>query len=189
MKYTWLEVIVIVAIVLLGAALVSTAFSGCSLPKAPKISDVLGGGDVPLSGARASVAAVYRTNWALSVAVIGVTASVFAICMGLRKLGAAGLAASFTMAAMSIAMIRFAWIFGIGGLLIGIGTGLAALVKNRQTIFGFVDGFQEVKKEWGKQDSDKDSVNAAMGGKLNPIAECMVKARKKALAKVKKCTT
>ena len=181
MKYTWLEAIVIAAIVILVLLLLC---SGCSIFKSPaRIGSDISKLPENFTGAQAAVVSVYRTNWALSVAVIGVTASVFAICMGLRQIGAAGLAASFTMAAMSIAMIRFAWIFGIGGLLIGIGTGLAALMKNRKTIFGFIDGFQAVKSTLDPMDRAPTNtmVNQTMGEHLTDLGEQMVKTRKKTL--------
>jgi hypothetical protein len=90
------------------------------------------------------------------------------------------------MAAMSVAMIRFSWVFGIGGLLIGIGTGLASLMKNRKTIFGFIDAAQDIKHQIrsGSTITDAD-VNTLMRGRLNPIAERVVKARKKQLEKQK----
>ena len=184
------RLIVLVSALLLGVFIL-LLLDGCSIFKSPTgIGRDIAKLPENFTGAQGAVAAVYKTNWALSIAVIGVTASVFAICMGLRQIGAAGLAASFTMAAMSIAMIRFAWIFGIGGLLIGIGTGLAALMKNRQTIFGFIDGFQAVKDEFkiGFQ-SDipatpgqaRGAANAAMGSHFTDLGEQMVKTRKTAI--------
>ena len=158
--------------------LVALLCGGCHSPKVPPPSGYIPPPpiDPNFTGAQATIVSVYRTNWALSVALIGVTASVFAICMGLRKIGAAGLAASFTMAAMSIAMIRFSWVFGIGGLLIGIGTGLAALVKNRETIVGFVTGFQEVKDTILPYDrgTDREGANEIMTDHLTPEAKRIV---------------
>lgn len=195
-----LEWLIVVAVLALTALVVFCP--GCGGRKVNPVKNALPGSGMgstpigaygnPLSGAKASIVAVYRTNWALSVAVIGVTASVFAICMGMTKLGTAGLCSSFAMAAMSVAMIRYAWAFGIGGLLVGTGVGLRALAKNRETIFGFVDGFQAVKEKLvpsagrsGDRDHHRDLMNEVMGGHINSHGAKLVAKRKKIIEKQK----
>lgn len=124
---------------------------------------------------------VYKTNWMLTLAGIGFAASIFAMMLGSSKWGLAGLVASCASTAYTLATIRYACIIAIGGLLVGVLSFITMLVKNKKTIFSFVDGVQEAKelvRYHTRSESCPQYVNIGMGKKLTPEAEKMVKKRK-----------
>jgi len=169
---------------IIAAILICTLFAllpGCGRLGKPTIPDISAEKIENMSArSTATLKAVYKTNWMLTVAVAGATASVFAMMMGFSKLGLAGLVSSFACVGMTIAMIRFSGLFAIGGLLVGLGTAVSALVRNKATIIGFIDGFQDVKKSIFHSNTElkKKVLNEVMGSKLTPEGERIVKEHK-----------
>ena len=169
-QYTLLEKIVIVAIMVLFVLVAVLPLQGCS--PAHRTNSPSAG---PLSGAQASVKAVYKTNWMLSLATLGVAGSMFAMMMGLSKIGLAGLVASVAASAYTVATIRYSWLVALAGLCVGLLAAMAGFVKNKKTIFSFISGVQDIKRKLRTgQAVQSHGVNSTMAEHLTPEAERMV---------------
>ena len=143
-------------------------FSGCHILQAGGTSP----GTVP-TGAQALMQTVSRSNWAAPFTALGVAGGVFAIFMGARKIGFAALAASMAATVHVMVSARYAWVLAILGLLAYVTTTVFGLAKNKETISGFVRGFQGVK-DLILTPNARSAANEYMRSKLNTQAEKIV---------------
>lgn len=114
---------------------------------------------------------------------LGVAASFFAIFLGggYTKIGMAGLGTSVLTAAYAMAQAKFAWLFALGGLAVGVLCLLNAWQKNRKIIHGAIDAIEDIKWQFFPRDTEaakRDAVNRTLTGHLPREATAIVAAQK-----------
>ena len=126
------------------------------------------------------------TKSLVPLAIVGASLSVGAVFYGIGRIAVAGLVSSLTCLMMSLATLRYAWLFALLGLAAGVLVFIESWLRTRRTQEGFIKGFQEVKHTLGLADGydqesgeklpgNKFAANQAMGRWLTPEGERYVR--------------
>lgn len=130
------------------------------------------------------VETVIQTNWTPVFTVGGVFSGILLFGVASRKWGLWVLVAALGTTAYATMLDKFSWALAVMGLLLTLASLVLVWQKYRKTIFGFIDGFQQVKDiRTDKGDALRKSLNKQMGRHLSAEAEALVKKRKKQLEK------
>jgi len=142
---------------------VLVACSGCHGVRAPSIT-------APAGSTPASVAAALISITSIPyLGVLAMSGAVFIAFMGNPKLGMAVGAAGGAALALSLAVIKYAWILGLLSVVAMIACGAFAILGNRKFKKQMVLGVQNIKEM--KSRFERDKVNEAMIKALDP--DCM----------------
>lgn len=123
--------------------LFTVCFSGCAA--------LSGGGgkiipDDAAAGTKTLWKTVSKTNWAVSLCLIGFVVSVFAFLNG-QKVGLAGMGASAAGMFMALALARFAMWMAVFGLLGSLIVGAASILSKRKALTEIISGVQHVRTQ------------------------------------------
>lgn len=118
--------------------------TGCSTMGQSRIdtgSDII---DSVSPGATQMWKVVSKTNWAVSLCLIGFVLSVFAFLNG-QKVGLAGMGACAVGMFMALAIARFAMWMAIFGLIGSVVAGVASILAKKKALTEIVTGVQHVR--------------------------------------------
>jgi hypothetical protein len=148
-------------------ALILAALSGCHGAIAPT-----------LSGSSVTPASVAKTMVSITsipyLGVLAMSGAVFIAFMGNPKLGMAVGAAGAAALALSLAVIKYAWILGLLSVAAMIGCGVVAVISNRRFKIQLVQGAQNVKDVVSAWDVHKSVVNRALTATQTPDVTAQV---------------
>jgi len=89
---------------------------------------------------------IKKSNWLVTLSILGIAAGVFALINGAAKLGAASIAASATSLYLSLAVARYAEWMAVCGLIGSIAAALFSIVARRRALFEIIEGNEIYKK-------------------------------------------
>ncbi len=134
-----IEILVLMAILFLMAQVVS----GCALLKATKGNNITVEG-VPSPGEQLWTAA-RKSNWLVTLSILGIAAGVFALVNGATKLGTAAIASSSVSLFMALAVARFAMWMAVFGLIGPAAAALFSIFVRRKALIELIRGIQKTK--------------------------------------------
>ena len=100
----------------------------------------------PASGPEQLYKAVQKSNWLVTVSIIGISISVFALLNGSRA-GFAGIVACSVNLYMALATARYAQVMALLGLAGSILLGLVSILVKNKALKELIMGIQNLKKE------------------------------------------
>lgn len=105
--------------------------------------------------------AAKRSNWLVTLSILGIAAGVFALTNGATKLGTAGIASASVSLFMSLAVARFALWMAVFGLIGSAAAALFSILARRKALVEIIQGVQNYRKKFNIQ------AVASLDGRLN----------------------
>jgi hypothetical protein len=93
--------------------------------------------------------AAKRSNWLVTVSILGIAAGVFALVNGAVKLGTASIASASVSLFMALAVARFAFWMALFGLIGSIASALFSILARRKALVEIIKGVQTYRNENG----------------------------------------
>lgn len=144
---TWYEIVLVVVSLIIIVS--SCMISGCTIASPQPKYEM-----IPETQKEVFFQAIQKTNWLVTVSIIGIAISVFAFLNGNKNAMTAAVAC-FVCLSMSLAVARYATIMAIGGTVISFGLSVyTVFVKNRalKEIVNGVQKFKEGEPVWSIKD-------------------------------------
>jgi hypothetical protein len=129
------------------------------------------------AGAKTLWKTVSKTNWAVSLCLIGFVVSVFAFLNG-SKVGLAGMGASAAGMFMGLALARFAMWMAVFGLIGSLVAGLASVLAKKKAISEIIGGVQSIREQIKGSQNNKTLLPVID----NALEEAQTKGTKKLVA-------
>jgi len=89
--------------------------------------------------------AVKKSNWLVTISILGIAGGVFALANGSAKLGSAVIASGSTSLFMTLAVSRFAMWMAVFGLLGSLAAVLFSILARRKALVEIIKGVQDYK--------------------------------------------
>ena len=133
----------IIAAVICAAIVILTCLCGCSLlkPKTPAPADPI---IAPTPGVQLWQAAK-KSNWLVTLSILGMAGGVFALVNGSVKMGSATIAATSVSLFMTLAVARFALWLAVCGVIGSIAVVLFSILARRRALVEIIRGVQNFK--------------------------------------------
>jgi len=143
MKLFVIEVSILLAILALIMGVV-IGVSGCSIFSGQKTDTEIV--TPPTPGVQLWNAAK-RSNWLVTISILGIAVGVFALVNGSVKLGTASIASASVSLFMTLAVARFAMWMAVFGLIGSIAAALFSIFVRRKALVEIIHGVQVAKKK------------------------------------------
>ena len=124
--------------------LILITVSGCSAIGS-KSGDILDKDNISMNPTAKMYEVVSKSNWAVSLCLIGFVISVFAFLNG-SKVGLAGMGASAAGMFMGLALARFAMWMAVFGLIGSLVAGLASILAKKKALTEIIVSVQKVRE-------------------------------------------
>ena len=135
--------------------------SGCSMPwSQEKTEPVL---TEPPSPVKQLYDAARKSNWLVTISILGMAGGVFALMNGSAKLGTACIASASVSLFMALAVARYAAWMAVFGL---VGTALAAsisILARRKALVEIITGVQKFKDGYPDNADSKQNLQSKLG--------------------------
>ncbi len=129
---------------LLGMFLLIVAVTGCFVPFGQRKTTELTVTEAPPPAVQLWQAAK-RSNWLVTLSILGIAGSVFAIANGSVKLGTATAAGSGVSLFLVLAVARFALWMAVAGMIAAIAVVLFSILVRRRALMEIIEGVQIIK--------------------------------------------
>jgi hypothetical protein len=158
--------IIFYCVIIIGGFYVLFSISGCSLmqPKPEPPIDIDNGKMILYK-------TIYKTNWLITVLILGVGAGIFAFLNG-QKFGIPIIVACFASLFTNLAVIRFGNVIAIIGLISSFGVVLYSIFLKDRALKEVVQGVQRIKERFIE---DKDDINDKMISKQSIATQKAIK--------------
>ena len=123
---------------------VAMLFSGCSMSFGQKTRVEPVVTEPPTPGVQLWQAAK-KSNWLVTISILGIAMGTFALVSGSVKLGTAAIASSSVSLFMALAVARFALWMGVFGLIGSVVAALFSILVRRKALVEIIKGVQKVK--------------------------------------------
>lgn len=163
----WLITSLIILTIGLLLAVILVALTGCHGVPVPALS----GPSITPAGVAKTMVSITSIPY---LGVLAMSGAVFIAFMGNPKLGMAVGAAGAAALALSLAVIKYAWILGLLSVAAMIGCGVVAVISNRRFKIQLVQGAQNVKDVVSAWDVHKSVVNRALTATQTPDVTAQV---------------
>lgn len=108
--------------------------------------------------------AVRKSNWLVTLSILGIAAGVFALMNGSVKLGTASIVSASVSLFMALAVARFAVWMAVFGLIGSVAAVLFSILVRRKALMEIIRGTQEIKNYGVKQvNLNRDGLNRLLG--------------------------
>ena len=134
---TWKSVVSISLIIIMACVMIS----GCRIAS-PQPNNQM----IPETQKEAFFQAVQKTNWLVTVSIVGIAISVFAFLNG-NKGAMAAAVACFVCLSISLAVARYATVIAIGGTIISLGLSAYTIFVKNRALKEIVTDIQEFKND------------------------------------------
>jgi len=113
--------------------------------------------------------AAKKSNWLITLSILGIAAGVFALVNGSVKLGTASIASASVSLFMALAVARFALWMAVLGLIGSVAAALFSILVRRKALVEIIRGVQ-----WYKDNTDDtDDLRAGLGNQ-STTTKCIV---------------
>ena len=135
--------LIVTIVICVFVVLLACLFSGCSLlkPRTPATTMT----EEPPTPAKQLWTAAKKSNWLVTLSILGVAAGVFALVNGAAKLGIASIASASVSLFMALAVARFALWMAVFGLIGSIVAALFSILVRRKALVEIIKGVQKFK--------------------------------------------
>ena len=123
---------------------VAMLFSGCSMSFGQKTRVEPVVTEPPTPGVQLWQAAK-KSNWLVTISILGIAMGTFALVSGSVKLGTAAIASSSVSLFMALAVARFALWMGVFGLIGSVVAALFSILVRRKALVEIITGVQKFK--------------------------------------------
>ena len=113
--------------------------------------------------------AAKKSNWLVTLSILGVAAGVFALVNGAVKLGTASIASASVSLFMALAVARFALWMAVFGLIGSIAAALFSIFVRRKALIEIIKGVQTIKNVSVDPDNAKVILNDTQSSSTKQI--------------------
>lgn len=142
MKFDIVDYGVLVVSVLLAILFFCIALSGCSMLSGQKANTEI---TVPPTPGVQLWTAAKKSNWLVTMSILGIAGGVFALASGAVKLGTASIASASVSLFMSLAVARFALWMAVFGLIGSLAAALFSILARKRALVEIITGVQTIK--------------------------------------------
>jgi len=114
-----------------------------------------------------------KSNWLVTMSILGIAAGVFALANGSAKLGTASIASASVSLFMTLAVSRFALWMAVFGLIGSVAATLFSILARRQALVDIIKGIQ-VYKDKNAHSISGLRVNETLANEQTPLTKKIV---------------
>ena len=111
--------------------------------------------------------AAKKSNWLVTLSILGIAAGVFALVNGSVKLGTASIASGSVSLFMALAVARFSMWMAVCGLIGSVMAALFSIFARRKALIEIIKGVQDFKDGYPEQTDIKQNLNSKLARQSN----------------------